>query len=91
VTIEGSYAGQTANNLSIPIKEENMEEHVYKKIEVVGSSKTSVEAAIENAIAKAAETIHNMRWFEVQQTRGYLENGQVSYFQVDLTIGFTVD
>lgn len=68
-----------------------MEEHVYKKIEVVGSSKTSVDAAIQNAITKAAESVHNMRWFEVNQTRGYLENDQISYYQVDLTIGFTVD
>ena len=68
-----------------------MDEHVYKKIEVVGSSKKSVEAAIQNAITKAGKTVHNMRWFEVISTRGYLENGQVSYYQVDLKIGFTVD
>jgi len=68
-----------------------MDEHVYKKIEVIGSSKKSVEDAIENAITKAGETIHNMRWFEVIQTRGYLDKGQISYYQVDLKIGFTVD
>lgn len=68
-----------------------MDEHVYKKIEVVGSSQKSVEDAIENAISKAGKTIHNMRWFEVMQTRGYLEKGQISYYQVDLKIGFTVD
>ncbi len=68
-----------------------MDEHVYKKIEVVGSSQKSVEDAIENAITKARKTIHNMRWFEVMQTRGYLEKGQISYYQVDLKIGFTVD
>ena len=68
-----------------------MDEHVYKRIEVVGSSQKSVEDAIENAITKAGKTIHNMRWFEVIQTRGYLDKGQVSYYQVDLKIGFTVD
>ena len=68
-----------------------MDEHVYKKIEVVGSSKKSVDEAIQNAITKAAKTIHNMRWFEIMQTRGYLENGEISYYQVDLKIGFTVD
>jgi flavin-binding protein dodecin len=68
-----------------------MDAHVYKKIEIVGSSKTSVDEAIQNAITKAAQTIHNMRWFEVNQVRGYLEGGQVSYYQVDLTVGFTVD
>lgn len=68
-----------------------MDEHVYKKIEVVGSSKKSVDEAIQNAITKAAKTIHNMRWFEIMQTRGYLENGKISYYQVDLKIGFTVD
>ena len=68
-----------------------MPEHVYKKIEVVGSSKESVEDAIHNAIDKASKTIHNMRWFEVIDTRGYIEDKSVSYYQVTIKIGFTVD
>ncbi len=68
-----------------------MSDHVYKKIEIVGSSTESTDAAIKNAIAKAKETIRNMRWFEVVETRGHLENGEVAHFQVTLKIGFTLD
>jgi len=67
-----------------------MTEHVYKKIEIVGSSKESIEAAIRNAIAKAGETVQNMRWFEVVDTRGYIEDGKLAYYQVTLKIGFHV-
>ena len=68
-----------------------MSEHVYKKIEVVGSSKKSVEDAIQNAIDKTSKTIHNMRWFEIVDTRGYIEDKAISYYQVTIKIGFTVD
>jgi len=68
-----------------------MSEHVYKHIELTGSSKVSVEDAIKNAIAKAGETVHNMRWFQVLETRGYIENNAVAYYQVTLKVGFTVD
>ena len=68
-----------------------MSEHVYKKIEIVGSSKKGVEDAIQNAIDKASKTVHNMRWFEVIDTRGYVEDNRISYYQVTLKIGFTVD
>ncbi len=68
-----------------------MSEHVYKSIELTGSSKQGIEHAVENAIAKASRTVHNMRWFEVVSTRGYLEEGKVSYWQVTLKIGFTLD
>ena len=68
-----------------------MNDHVYKLIEIVGSSKTSVEDAIQNGIAKASKSIHNMRWFQVLETRGYIEDNRVSYYQVTLKIGFTVD
>jgi flavin-binding protein dodecin len=68
-----------------------MTEHVYKKIEIVGSSKESVEAAIQNALAKAGKTVQNMRWFEVVDTRGYIEDSKVSYYQVTLKIGFHVE
>jgi len=67
-----------------------MSEHVYKKIEIVGSSSVSTDEAIKNAIAEASKTIKNMNWFEVVDTRGYLDGGQVSYFQVTIRIGFRV-
>jgi len=67
-----------------------MSEHVYKKIELVGSSKVSIEDAIKNAISKAGETLENLRWFEVIETRGQIENNQVAYWQVTIKVGFTV-
>ncbi|NMC54743.1 MAG: dodecin domain-containing protein [Chloroflexi bacterium] len=65
--------------------------HIYKKIELVGTSKVSVQDAIEQAVAKAAQTVKNMRWFEVVETRGEIEDGKVAYWQVTVKIGFTVD
>jgi flavin-binding protein dodecin len=73
------------------LKETVMDEHVYKSIELTGSSKVSIEDAVKNAIAKAAKSIHNMRWFQVVDSRGYIEEKNVSYWQVTLKIGFTVD
>jgi flavin-binding protein dodecin len=72
-------------------KEVGMSEHVYKVIELVGSSKVGIEDAAQNAIAKAAATVRNMRWFEVMETRGYIEEGQVAYWQVTVKIGFTIE
>jgi flavin-binding protein dodecin len=72
-------------------KENTMSGHVYKKIEIVGSSPNSLQEAIENGVAKAAETLHNLRWFEVVDTRGQLEDGQIAHWQVTLKIGFTID
>lgn len=68
-----------------------MQDHVYKIVELVGSSDQSVEDAIQTAIARAAQTIRNLRWFEVTQTRGHIENGAVSHYQVVLKAGFTLD
>lgn len=68
-----------------------MADHTYKKIELVGSSASSSDEAVRNAIKKAAETVRNMRWFEVVETRGYIEDGELSYWQVTLKIGFTLD
>lgn len=67
-----------------------MPNHIYKKIELVGSSQTSMEDAIQNAIAKAGETIQNLRWFEVVETRGQIEDGKVAYWQVTVKVGFQV-
>ena len=68
-----------------------MSNHVYKKIELVGSSPKSIQAAVENALARARKTIRNMRWFEVVETRGCIEDGKVDHWQVTLTVGFTLD
>jgi flavin-binding protein dodecin len=66
-------------------------DHVYKLLELVGSSKTSIDDAVQNAIGRANETIRNVRWFEIQETRGQVENGRVASFQVRLKVGFTLD
>ncbi len=68
-----------------------MTDHVYKKIELVGSSKTSIEDAIENALARAHKSIHNLEWFEVQETRGHVVDGKVGHYQVVLKVGFRLD
>ena len=68
-----------------------MPEHVYKVVELVGSSSTSIEDAVQNALSKAADSLRNMRWFEVIETRGYVENAKVAYWQVTIKLGFTVE
>jgi hypothetical protein len=72
-------------------QEEMMSEHVYKKIELVGSSKLSIEDAVNNAISTAGETIKNLRWFEIVETRGQIVDNQVAFWQVAIKVGFTVD
>ena len=68
-----------------------MTDHVYKILELVGSSDQSIESAIQNALARASATIRDMRWFEVVQTRGHIENGKVASYQVTLKVGFTLE
>ncbi len=68
-----------------------MTNHVYKKVELVGSSKDSIEGAIENAIQMAGKSLKNLDWFEVIGTRGNIENGKVSHYQVELKVGFRVE
>jgi flavin-binding protein dodecin len=68
-----------------------MSDHIYKKLELVGSSPESIEAAVKNALARAGKTVRNMRWFEVTETRGHIEEGKVAHWQVTLKIGFTLD
>ncbi len=72
-------------------KVHNMTDHTYKRIELVGSSQTTIEDAVNNALAKASRTIHNMRWFEVIDTRGHIDQGKVQYWQVTIKVGFTLD
>jgi dodecin len=68
-----------------------MPDHVYKTIELVGSSTRGMEDAVQKAIAKAAETVRNLRWFEVLDTRGHIEGGKVAHWQVTLKLGFTLE
>lgn len=68
-----------------------MNEHTYKLIELVGSSKVSSDDAVRNAIAKARQSVKNMRWFQVAEVRGQIDNDEIAYWQVTLKVGFTVD
>jgi len=68
-----------------------MSDHVYKKIELTGSSSVSIQDAIENAVTKASETIKNMRWFEVIETRGHIGDGKIEHWQVTLKVGFRIE
>jgi flavin-binding protein dodecin len=68
-----------------------MSNHVYKIIQLAGSSSTSIEDAIETAIAKAAKTVRNLDWFEVTETRGHIKDGKVAHYQVILSIGSTLE
>jgi dodecin len=72
-------------------KNDGMSDHVYKKIELVGSSPRSIEEAVSNALARAEKTIRNMRWFEVTEMRGHIENGKIDHWQVTVEVGFTLD
>lgn len=65
--------------------------HVYKKIEVVGSSTHSTDDAIRNAIREAGKSTRNLEWFEVTETRGHIVDGDVGHFQVTLKIGFRIE
>ena len=68
-----------------------MSEHVYKSIELTGSSKNGIEEAIRNAVKKAHETVRNLRWLQVTDTRGYIEKGKIAYWQVTVKLGFTLE
>lgn len=68
-----------------------MSNHVYKKIELTGSSNTGMQEAIENAVNKASQTIKNMRWFEVIETRGHIDEGKIQHWQVTIKVGFTIE
>jgi flavin-binding protein dodecin len=68
-----------------------MTENIYKLVELVGSSSESISDAIQNAIARASTTIRNVRWFEVVQIRGGVEDGVVAHYQVTIKVGFTLE
>jgi flavin-binding protein dodecin len=65
--------------------------HIYEIVELVGSSPDSIEDAIKSALARARQTLRNLRWFEVVETRGHIEDGEVHHYQVTLKVGFTLD
>lgn len=68
-----------------------MSSHIYKKIELIGSSPNSIEEAVQNAIAKASQSLRNLRWFEVVETRGHIDEGRIAHWQVTIKIGFTLE
>ena len=68
-----------------------MSEHVYKQIKLTGSSKSGIEDAVQNAISRASSTVKNMRWFQVVDTRGHIENDRIAHWQVTIEVGFTLE
>lgn len=68
-----------------------MSDHVYKKIELVGSSTESIEEAAQRAVTKAGESVHNLRWLELTDIRGHLEEGEIKHWQVGVKLGFTLE
>ena len=68
-----------------------MSEHVYKTVEIVGSSTIGPDDAVKRAVARASQTVRNLRWFDVTDTRGHIENGEIAHWQVTVKIGFTLE
>jgi flavin-binding protein dodecin len=68
-----------------------MSDHVYKSVEITGSSTEGVQQAIDNAVAKAAQTLRHLEWFEVVSSRGHIEDGRIAHYQVTLKIGFRLE
>lgn len=66
-------------------------DHIYKKIELVGTSPDGIEKAVENALARASQSLRNLRWFEIVETRGHIEEGAIAHWQVTIKAGFTLD
>jgi len=68
-----------------------MSNHVYKMLELTGSSPSGIEDAVQNAIAKANETVRNIQWFSVTETRGHVVDGKIAHWQVTIKLGFTLE
>lgn len=68
-----------------------MSNHIYKQIEITGSSSDGLQQAIENAIAKAAKSLDNLHWFVVTETRGAIDNGRIAHWQVTMKVGFRLE
>jgi dodecin len=71
--------------------ESNIDDHIYRVIELVGTAEGSIDDAIKSAVERANKTIRNLRWFEVTRTSGHIEGGKVRHFQVTLKVGFTME
>lgn len=82
----GKALAKTRNNWSF-----TMTEHVYKTLEITGSSELSIEDAVQTAVSRTQESVHNLRWFEVTDIRGHIEQGKVSHWQVTAKLGITLD
>ena len=89
--VQGNDSHSDLASAANPRYRSRMADHIYKRIEIVGTSEKSIEDAIRNAVAKAHESLHNLRWFEVVETRGNISDGVVAHWQVTLKIGFTLD
>jgi flavin-binding protein dodecin len=68
-----------------------MSDNVYKVVQLIGSAPDSIEAAVDNALARAGQTLRNLRWFEITETRGHIVDGRVGHYQVGLKVGFSLD
>ena len=68
-----------------------MDQHIYKIVEIVGSSETSIQDAIQTGITRAAKSVRHIGWFEVLQTRGHVQDGRIDHFQVTMKVGFTLE
>lgn len=68
-----------------------MPDHVYKSVEITGSSPKSIEEAVQTALSRAGESLHSLRWFQVQDIRGHLDDGAIAHWQVTVKVGFTLD
>lgn len=76
---------------SLNIQNRVMEDPVYKQIELTGTSTTSIEDAVQNAIQRAHKTVRNMSWFQVVETRGNIDSGQIQHWQVSIKVGFALE
>jgi flavin-binding protein dodecin len=72
-------------------EETDMSDHIYKMLELTGSSEAGIEDACQRAIAKASETVRNIRWFEVIETRGHVDGAKIGHWQVTIKVGFTLE
>ena len=68
-----------------------MSDHVYKVVELVGTSETGIEDAVQTAIARASRTLKHIRWFEIVSTRGHVEDSRIAHYQVTIRVGFTIE
>jgi flavin-binding protein dodecin len=87
----GRRAPRAVSDVRLPHWRATMSEHVYKHLELTGSSKTSTDDAIRRAIERASETVRNIKWFCVQDVRGHVEDGKVAHWQVTIKVGFTLE